>query len=78
MGGIEPWNNTLNGYYQYIEVVGKSDKIPDIPKQFSYELKDFVLNCLEKDPDKRPDVNKLLNHFFITGAKLENKTVLMI
>ena len=78
MGGIEPWNNTLNGYYQYIEVVGKSDKIPDIPKQFSYELKDFVLNCLEKDPDKRPDVNKLLNHFFITGTKLENKTVLMI
>ena len=78
MGGIEPWNNTLEGYYQYIEVVGKSDKIPDIPKQFSYELKDFVLNCLEKDPDKRPDVNKLMNHFFITGTKLENKTVLMI
>ena len=78
MGGIEPWNNTLNGYYQYIEVVGKSDKIPDIPKQFSYELKDFVLNCLEKDPDKRPDVNKLMNHFFITGTKFENKTVLMI
>ena len=78
MGGMEPWNNSLNGIYQYIEVVGKSDKIPDIPKQFSYELKDFVLNCLEKDPDKRADVPKLLNHFFISGTKLENKTVLMV
>jgi hypothetical protein len=77
MGGMEPWNNTLNGFYQYINVVGKSDKIPEIPKQFSYELKDFVLNCLEKDPDKRPDANKLLNHFFITGTKFDNKTVIM-
>jgi len=77
MGGMEPWNNTLNGFYQYIEIVGKSNKIPEIPKQFSYELKDFVLNCLEKDPDKRPDVNKLLNHFFITRTKLDNKTVFM-
>ena len=42
MGGLEPWNNTLNGFYQYIEVVGKSKEIPEIPKQFSYELKDFI------------------------------------
>ncbi len=77
MGGMEPWNNTLNGYYQYMEIVGKSDKIPEIPKQFSYELRDFLLNCLEKDPDKRPDANKLLNHFFITGTRFDNKTVIM-
>ena len=41
------------------------------------ELKDFINHCLEKDPDKRPDVNFLLNHFFITGEKLDNKTVIM-
>ena len=74
MGGMEPWNNTLNGFYQYIDVVGKSDKIPEIPKQFSPELKDFVLNCLIKDPDKRADANKLLNHCFIMGKKLEKNT----
>ena len=78
MGGMEPWNNTLNGFFEYIQVVGKSERIPEIPKQFSNELKDFVLNCLEKDPDKRADANTLLNHFFITGTKLDNKTVLMI
>ena len=76
MGGLEPWNN-LNGFYQYIEVVGKSKEIPEIPKQFSYELKDFILHCLEKDPDKRADTDFLLNHIFITGAKMDNKTILM-
>ena len=76
MGGLEPWNN-LNGFYQYIEVVGKSKEIPEIPKQFSYELRDFILHCLEKDPDKRADTDFLLNHIFITGAKMDNKTILM-
>ena len=75
MGGMEPWNNTINGYYQYITIVGKSENKPEIPKQFSYELKDFLSYCLEKDPDKRPDADKLLNHFFITGTKIDNKTV---
>ena len=77
MGGMEPWNNTLKGYYQYISVVGKSKEIPEIPKQFSNELKDFVLHCLEKNPDKRADTDFLLNHIFITGSKIENKTILM-
>jgi len=77
MGGLEPWNNTLKGFYQYIEVVGKSKEIPEIPKQFSYELKDFILHCLEKDPDKRADTEFLLNHIFITGDKMDNKTILM-
>ena len=75
MGGMEPWNNTINGYYQYITIVGKSENKPEIPKQFSYELKDFLSYCLEKDPDKRADADKLLNHFFITGTKIDNKTV---
>ena len=70
MGGIEPWNNKINGYYQYMEIVGKSKEIPEIPNQFSNELKDFVLLCLEKDPDKRPDADFLLNHIFITNSKI--------
>ena len=70
MGGIEPWNNKINGYYQYIEIVGKSKEIPEIPNQFSNELKDFVLQCLEKDSDKRPDADFLLNHIFITNSNI--------
>ena len=65
MGGLEPWNGRLTGFYQYIDIVGKSKELPEIPNQFSNELKDFVLQCLIKDPDKRPDSNFLLNHTFI-------------
>ncbi len=77
MGGIEPWNNKLNGFYEYINVIGKSKEFPEIPKQFSYELKDFINRCLERDPDKRADADTLLNHFFITGEKFENKTIFL-
>ncbi len=77
MGGIEPWNNKLNGFYEYINVIGKSKEFPEIPKQFSYELKDFINHCLERDPDKRADADTLLNHFFITGEKFENKTIFL-
>ena len=72
MGGLEPWNNKINGIYEFIDIVGKSKEIPEIPKQFSNELKDFVLHCLEKDPDKRADTDFLLNHCFITQAKMDN------
>ena len=65
MGGLEPWNGTLNNLYQYKNIVGKSKELPEIPNQFSNELKDFLLHCLVKDPDKRADVNFLLNHTFI-------------
>ena len=72
MGGLEPWNNKINGIYEFIDIVGKSKEIPEIPKQFSNELKDFVLHCLEKDPDKRADTDFLLNHCFITQTKMDN------
>ena len=65
MGGLEPWNGTLNNLYQYKNIVGKSKELPEIPNQFSNELKDFLLHCLVKDPDKRTDANFLLNHTFI-------------
>ena len=77
MGGMEPWNNKLSSFYEYINVIGKTDELPEIPKQFSYELKDFINHCLQKDPDKRADTNCLLNHFFITGEKLDNKTIFL-
>ena len=65
MGGLEPWNGTLNNLYQYKNIVGKSKELPEIPNQFSNELKDFLLHCLVKVPDKRADANFLLNHTFI-------------
>ncbi|KAA6393883.1 MAG: putative Protein kinase superfamily protein [Streblomastix strix] len=41
-------------------------------RQFSDEFKDFVNQCLQKDPLKRPSASKLLEHKFLKHAKEGN------
>lgn len=38
---------------------------PAVGNGFSYNLKDFVKQCLQKDPKKRPSAESLLKHRFI-------------
>jgi len=45
--------------------------IPDLkePRKWSQPFQQFVSLCLEKDPEKRPDANQLLQHPFLQAAK---------
>ncbi|KAG0216587.1 signal transducing kinase of the PAK [Mortierella sp. NVP41] len=38
------------------------------PEKLSYEFKDFLAQCLEVDPEKRPTATELLKHPFLTKA----------
>ncbi len=38
--------------------------------KYSAEIKDFVKQCLAKDPAKRPTTSELLQHRFIKKAKM--------
>ncbi|XXG79434.1 hypothetical protein AAC387_Pa09g0502 [Persea americana] len=64
--GKPPWSQ------QYQEVaalfhIGTTKSHPPIPEHLSLEAKDFLLKCLQKEPNLRPSASDLLQHSFVTG-----------
>ncbi|XVF31324.1 hypothetical protein REPUB_Repub16aG0135900 [Reevesia pubescens] len=73
--GKPPWSQ------QYQEVaalfyVGTTKSHPPIPELLSTEAKDFLLKCLQKEPELRPAASELLKHPFVTGESLDSNPVL--
>lgn len=72
--GKPPWSQ------QYQEVaalfhIGTTKSHPPIPEQLSVEAKDFLLKCLQKEPNLRPTASELLKHPFVTGEEAESQLV---
>lgn len=44
--------------------IGKGE-LPPIPDSLSKDARDFILQCLQVNPDDRPTAAKLLNHPFV-------------
>lgn len=42
---------------------------PKLETQYSSDFRNFVSQCLTKDPEKRPSATQLLQHPFITQVK---------
>ncbi|XP_037494301.1 mitogen-activated protein kinase kinase kinase NPK1 isoform X2 [Jatropha curcas] len=64
--GKPPWSQ------QYQEVaalfhIGTTKSHPPIPDHLSIEAKDFLLKCLQKEPNLRSTASDLLQHPFVTG-----------
>jgi mitogen-activated protein kinase kinase kinase 1 len=49
---------------QAIFRIGKGEP-PPIPDTLSRDAKDFILQCLQVNPDDRPTAAQLLNHPFL-------------
>ncbi|XP_015888023.1 mitogen-activated protein kinase kinase kinase NPK1 isoform X2 [Ziziphus jujuba] len=63
--GKPPWSQ------QYQEVaaifhIGTTKSHPPIPEHLSAEAKDFLLKCLQEEPNLRPSASDLLQHPFVT------------
>ncbi|KAF5188939.1 Mitogen-activated protein kinase kinase kinase npk1 [Thalictrum thalictroides] len=72
--GKPPWSEM----YQEVAAlfhIGTTKSHPPIPEHLSKEAKDFLLKCLQKEPDKREAASKLLQHPFVTGECKENHPV---
>lgn len=48
--------------------IGNSKELPVIPDHLSDEGKDFVRQCLQRNPQHRPTAAQLLDHSFVKNA----------
>jgi serine/threonine protein kinase len=67
LNGKPPWSE-IHDQVSALFIVAASDTIPKIPEHASEDAKDFLLKCLQRDPKKRPNTVKLLQHSFILGS----------
>ncbi|WOH14371.1 hypothetical protein DCAR_0933890 [Daucus carota subsp. sativus] len=72
--GKPPWSE------QYQEVaalfhIGSTKSHPPIPDHLSAEAKDFLLQCLQKEPELRPTACDLLQHPFVTKESWQSLPV---
>ncbi|KAE8690505.1 Mitogen-activated protein kinase kinase kinase NPK1 [Hibiscus syriacus] len=52
--------------------IGTTKSHPPIPEHLSIEAKDFLLKCLQKEPELRPSASDLLMRPFVTGNYQEH------
>uniref|UniRef100_A0A0E0IBZ5 mitogen-activated protein kinase kinase kinase n=1 Tax=Oryza nivara TaxID=4536 RepID=A0A0E0IBZ5_ORYNI len=65
--GKTPWNQEIQEV-SLLYYVGTTKSHPPIPEHLSPEAKDFLLKCLQKEPELRSTASDLLLHPFVTGG----------
>ena len=56
--------------------IGNSKDLPAIPDHLSDEGKDFIRQCLQREPSRRPAAAELLQHPFVRNAAPLEKSIL--
>lgn len=55
--------------------IGNSKELPAIPDHLSEEGKDFIWQCLQRNPLHRPTASRLLEHPFVKSASLVERPI---
>ncbi|XP_024005530.1 mitogen-activated protein kinase kinase kinase 2 isoform X1 [Eutrema salsugineum] len=74
--GKAPWSE------QYKEIaaifhIGTTKSHPPIPDNLSSDAEDFLLKCLQKEPNMRSTASELLKHPFVTGKQNETASTVL-
>ncbi|XP_004308240.1 PREDICTED: G-type lectin S-receptor-like serine/threonine-protein kinase B120 isoform X2 [Fragaria vesca subsp. vesca] len=73
--GNPPWNQQFETIAAFFYCVGTSKSHPPIPEHLSSAAKDFLHECLQKEPTVRPSASELLKHPFLTGKEVESQNL---
>jgi len=66
-----PWSEqNFENPFRALYHIGNSDAIPKIPDNLSETGLEFVLRCLQRDPDKRGSASELMKHRWLENVKL--------
>ncbi|KAI3780462.1 hypothetical protein L2E82_10443 [Cichorium intybus] len=55
--------------------VGNIKELPSIPDHLSDEGKDFILQCLQRNPSCRPSATQLLDHPFVKNIASSERLI---
>ena len=66
INGVPPWSNIKNQFNVLFHIMN-SKSPPEIPKNCSFNLGNFISCCLKITPNERLNVCQLLRHPFIIG-----------
>ena len=70
-----PWSEyNFENPFRALYHIGNSDAIPNIPKTVSDLGRTFILECLQRDPEKRPEAAQLLQHEWVQGLDDEEES----
>ncbi|EXB50596.1 Mitogen-activated protein kinase kinase kinase ANP1 [Morus notabilis] len=72
--GKPPWSQQFQEVAALFHI-GTTKSHPPIPEHLSADAKDFLLKCLQKEPNLRLDASGLLQHPFVTGKNMESQTL---
>lgn len=67
ISGKPPWSNYSTQSKEVLDIIKTEGMVPDIP-DVSDPCTDFIVQCLNRDPEMRPDIAALLRHEFILGG----------
>jgi len=65
--GSPPWRSASVAVYKAC----MTDELPPMPESLSSQGRDFVAQCLQRDPDQRPSAAALRNHPFCCWRECE-------
>ena len=68
--GSPPWSNISRKVSDVLKILATTTTRPELPRNISKECRNFIQQCLQINPARRPTAEDLLNHPFILNTKL--------